>query len=184
MYCIFIISTENPAGKNPHALFEYEKSRKLSLLKTVPGELAMQLTLAADQFIVQRSIPAPAEGGYLHEIKTIIAGYHWFTDWSRDTMISLPGLCLQTGRFADAKKIISVFAHSVSQGMLPNRFLDQEESPEYNTADGTLWYFNAVYAYLQATNDRNFILQEILPVLKNIIEWHFKGTRYRIHVDC
>ncbi len=177
-----LISTENPAGKNPHVLFEYEKDRKLSLLKTVPGELAIQLTLAADQFIVERSITAPAEGSSALKLKTIIAGYHWFTDWSRDTMVSLPGLCLQTGRYEDAKKIISVFAHSLSQGMLPNRFLNQEESPEYNTADGTLWYFNTVYAYLQATNDRNFVLQEILPVLKNIIEWHFKGTRYGIHV--
>ena len=177
-----LISTENPAGRNPYELFEHEKDRKLSLLKTVPGELTRQLTLAADQFIVERSIRDPAESGSVLKLKTIIAGYHWFTDWSRDTMISLPGLCLQTGRFEDAKKIISVFAHSISQGMLPNRFLDQNESTEYNTADGTLWYFNAVYAYLQATNDRNFILQEILPVLKNIMEWHFKGTRYGIHV--
>ena len=177
-----LISTENPVGKNPRVLFENERDRKLSLLKTVPGELTMQLTLAADQFIVKRSITEPADGGSVMKLKTVIAGYHWFTDWSRDTMIALPGLCLHTGRFEDAKKIISVFARSISQGMLPNRFLDQKESAEYNTADGTLWYFNAVYAYLQATNDRNFVLQEILPVLKNIIEWHFKGTRYGIHV--
>jgi|SRR5664279_2355260 len=177
-----LVSTENPVGKNSNVLFEQEKDRKLSLLKTVPGELAMQLTLAADQFIVQRTIPGPADVRSTQELKTIIAGYHWFTDWGRDTMISLQGLCLQTGRFEDAKKIISVFAQSVSQGMLPNRFLNQNEPPEYNTVDGTLWYFNAVYAYLQATNDRNFIFQEILPVLKNIIEWHFKGTRYGIHV--
>jgi predicted glycogen debranching enzyme len=177
-----MISTENPGGKNPHRLFEDERNRRFSLLKTVPGELAMQLTLAADQFIVQRTIPEHANRLPV-KLKTIIAGYHWFTDWGRDTMISIPGLCLQTGRFADAKKIISVFADSVNQGMLPNRFLGQKEPPEYNNADGTLWYFNAVYAYLQVTNDRNFILQEILPVLKNIIEWHFKGTRYGIHVD-
>jgi predicted glycogen debranching enzyme len=177
-----LISTENPGGKNAHRLFENERDRRLSLLKTVPGELAIQLTLAADQFIVQRTIPEQANRLAV-KLKTVIAGYHWFTDWGRDTMISLPGLCLQTGRLEDAKKIISVFANSVSQGMLPNRFLDQNEPPEYNTADGTLWFFNAVYAYLQVTEDRNFILQEILPVLKNIIEWHFKGTRFGIHVD-
>ena len=177
-----MISTENPSGKNPNTLFEEEKNRKMSLLKTVPGEMTRQLTLAADQFIVQRTIIENDDRRLTLKLKTIIAGYHWFTDWGRDTMISLPGLCLQTGRFGDAKKIISVFAKSVSQGMLPNRFLDQDEPPEYNTADGTLWYFNAVYAYLLATGDRNFILGEILPVLKNIIEWHFKGTRYGIHV--
>jgi predicted glycogen debranching enzyme len=177
-----MISTLNPAGKNPNTLFENEKHRKFSLLKTVPGDLARQLTLAADQFVVQRTIPADANHQSPIHLKTVIAGYHWFTDWGRDTMISLAGLCLQTGRFEDAKKIISVFAQSVSMGMLPNRFLDHDEPPEYNTVDGTLWYFNAVYAYLQATNDRNFILKEILPVLKNIIEWHFKGTRYGIHV--
>jgi predicted glycogen debranching enzyme len=97
-------------------------------------------------------------------------------------MISLPGLCLQTGRFEDAKKIITVFGQSLSMGMLPNRFLDFDEPPEYNNADGTLWYFQAVYAYLRATNDRAFVLNEILPALKNIMEWHFKGTRYGIHV--
>jgi predicted glycogen debranching enzyme len=116
-------------------------------------------------------------------LKTIIAGYHWFTDWGRDTMIALPGLCLQTSRYEDAKKIISVFAKSVSMGMLPNRFKDNYEPPEYNNVDGTLWYFNAVYFYLHKTNDSQFILKEILPVLKDIISWHFKGTRYNIHVD-
>jgi predicted glycogen debranching enzyme len=167
-----IISTENPAGRNPDTLFETEKLRKLSLITTVPGDLLRQLVLASDQFIVKRD-----------QLKTVIAGYHWFTDWGRDTMISLPGLCLGTGRYEDAKKIINVFAKSVSEGMLPNRFQDNKEPPEYNNADGTLWYFNAVYSYLQITNDRKFILKEILPVLKGIIEWHFKGTRYNIHVD-
>jgi predicted glycogen debranching enzyme len=116
-------------------------------------------------------------------LATIIAGYHWFTDWGRDTMISLPGLTLSTGRFEDAKKIIAAFAKTVSMGMLPNRFQDNGEAPEYNNVDGTLWYFVAVYKYLQATGDKEFVLNEILPVLKEIIDWHFKGTRYNIHVD-
>jgi predicted glycogen debranching enzyme len=178
-----IISTENPTGKNPDSLFENEKNRKLSLLTGVPGDLQRQLVLVADQFIVDREIPAASAGTPAIALKTVIAGYHWFTDWGRDTMISLPGLCLMTGRYGDAKKIISVFAKSVSMGMLPNRFQDNDEPPEYNNVDGTLWYFNAVYAYLHATNDRVFILKEILPVLRDIIEWHFKGTRYHIHVD-
>jgi predicted glycogen debranching enzyme len=97
-------------------------------------------------------------------------------------MISLPGLTLSTGRFQDAKKILSAFAQSVSMGMLPNRF-QEKEPPEYNNVDGTLWYFIAVYKYLLATDDKKFVLSEILPVLKDIIDWHFKGTRYNIHVD-
>lgn len=168
-----IISTENPEGRNAKDLFKNELKRRKALLKDQPeDETLQQLILAADQFIVKRS----------EHLKTVIAGYHWFTDWGRDTMISLPGLTLSTGRFEDAKKILAAFAQSVSMGMLPNRF-QEKEPPEYNNVDGTLWYFIAVYKYLQATGDKKFVLNEILPVLKDIIDWHFKGTRYNIHVD-
>ncbi len=168
-----IISTDNPEGKDGKELIKQELKRRKKLLKSQPGnETLQQLILAADQFIVKRN----------EDLKTIIAGYHWFTDWGRDTMISLPGLTLSTGRFDDAKKIIAAFAQSVSMGMLPNRF-QEKEPPEYNNVDGTLWYFIAVYKYLKATNDKKFVLDEILPVLKDIIDWHFKGTRYNIHVD-
>jgi predicted glycogen debranching enzyme len=167
-----IISTENPSGKDAFELFEKERQRKQSLIKNITDETTQQLTLAADQFIVKRG----------EHLKTVIAGYHWFTDWGRDTMISLPGLTLSTGRYTDAKKIIAAFARVVSMGMLPNRFQDNGEAPEYNNVDGTLWYFIAVYKYLQHTNDTAFILDEILPVLKDIIDWHYKGTRYNIHV--
>lgn len=169
-----IISTENPAGRNAHDLFQKEKERRQQLLIGQPeDETLQQLILAADQFIVKRN----------ESLKTVIAGYHWFTDWGRDTMISLPGLTLSTGRYEDAKKILAAFAKSVSMGMLPNRFQDNGEAPEYNNVDGTLWYFIAVYKYLQASGDKEFVLNEILPVLKEIIDWHFKGTRYNIHVD-
>ncbi|MEP7317532.1 MAG: amylo-alpha-1,6-glucosidase [Panacibacter sp.] len=172
-----IISTENPAGRDAHALFEKEKERRLALINrstNQPVNLSTEqrLILAADQFIVKRG----------EDLKTVIAGYHWFTDWGRDTMISLPGLCLSTGRFEDARKILSAFAKNVSMGMLPNRFQDNNEPPEYNNVDGTLWYFIAIKKYLDATDDEEFILNEILPVLKEIIDWHFKGTRYNIHV--
>lgn len=168
-----ILSTENPAEYDAFELLDKEKARRESLFDARhTSSLEQMLTLAADQFIVKRSA----------NLKTVIAGYHWFTDWGRDTMISLPGLCLSTGRYDDAKKIISAFAESVSMGMLPNRFQDNGEAPEYNNVDGTLWYFIAVYKYLQATGDKDFILQDILPVLKDIIDWHFKGTRYNIHV--
>ena len=167
-----IISTDDPAGRDADELLAKESLRRQLLLNQQPGdETLQQLVLAADQFIVKRD----------EDLKTVIAGYHWFADWGRDTMISLPGLCLSTGRFEDARKIIAAFAQSVSMGMLPNRFQDNGEAPEYNNVDGTLWYFIAVYKYLQASGDKKFVLDDILPVLKDIIEWHYRGTRYHIH---
>lgn len=168
-----IVSTENPEERDGADLIKQEYKRRKKLLKGQPEDQTLrQLILAADQFIVKRD----------EDLKTVIAGYHWFTDWGRDTMISLPGLTLSTGRFDDAKKILAAFAQSVSMGMLPNRF-QEKEPPEYNNVDGTLWYFIAVYKYLLATDDKKFVFDEILPVLKEIIDWHFKGTRYNIHVD-
>ena len=135
-----------------------------------------QLVLAADQFIVSRPSSTNPEG------KTIIAGYPWFSDWGRDTMISLPGLTLATGRPEVAHPILSTFAQYVSQGMLPNVFPDQGQEPAYNTVDATLWYFEAVWAYYTTTEDTAF-LKELFPVLTEIIDWHCRGTRYNIHLD-
>lgn len=167
-----IVSTDEVAGKDAIRLFEQEKRRRELVVKDFSEiDELKQLAFAADQFIVKRG-----------DLKTIIAGYHWFADWGRDTMISLPGLCLTTGRFEDAKNILKAFANSVSEGMLPNRFPDQGEAPEYNTFDATLWYFHAIYQYYKYTKDSVFI-KSILPVLRDIIDWHYKGTRYNIHVD-
>ncbi len=135
------------------------------------------LVLAADQFIVDRPVPEDPHG------KTIIAGYHWFSDWGRDTMISLPGLTISTGRPEVARSILRTFARYVDQGMLPNRFPDAGEQPEYNTVDATLWYFEAVRAYYSATDDDN-LLGELFPILADIINWHCRGTRYNIHLDA
>ncbi|MBD2492349.1 amylo-alpha-1,6-glucosidase [Aulosira sp. FACHB-615] len=134
------------------------------------------LVLGADQFIVDRSVPEESHG------KTIIAGYPWFSDWGRDTMISLPGLTIATGRPEVARAILRTFAKYVNQGMLPNRFPDVGEEPEYNTVDATLWYFEAIRAYDNATND-DHLLSELFPVLADIIYWHCRGTRYGIHLD-
>ena len=179
-----IVSTEDPSGRNAHELFATERKRREILVDGEDDETTRLLVLAADQFIVQRNL-VNISGNESHEVEgaTIIAGYHWFTDWARDTMISLPGLCLSTGRFEDARKILSAFAASVSMGMLPNRFQDNGHEPEYNNVDGTLWYFIAVKKYLQATSDSKFILKTILPVLKEIIDWHYRGTRFNIRVD-
>ncbi len=170
-----IISTNNPAGRDAFKLFTTEERRREALLVSPSNkdEFSKILTLAADQFVVKRG----------EDLKTLIAGYHWFSDWGRDTMISLPGICLVTGRFDDAKKILRAFAQSTSQGMLPNRFPDVGEQPEYNTVDATLWFFVAIYKYLQASGDEKFVRDELMPILRDIIAWHDRGTRYRIHVD-
>ena len=135
-----------------------------------------QLILAADQFVVERSLPEEPDG------RSVIAGYHWFGDWGRDTMIALPGLTLTTGRPEIAKKILFAFARYVDGGMLPNNFPDAGGEPEYNTVDAALWYFEAVRQYFEATNDAEAV-SRLYPVLAEIIRAHLNGTRYNIHVD-
>jgi predicted glycogen debranching enzyme len=171
-----IVSTDAPQGRDAFALLEGEQQRRQALLDQAGYDdpLLQRLVLAGDQFIVQRG----TEG-----LKTIIAGYHWFTDWGRDTMISLPGLCLATGRYDDARKILLSFARATDQGMIPNRFPDNGEAPLYNTIDGTLWFFVAVYKFWQATGDLPFIAAQLLPVLGDILSWHQRGTRFDIHMD-
>jgi predicted glycogen debranching enzyme len=135
-----------------------------------------QLVLAANQFVVSRPLAVDPEG------LSLIAGYHWFGDWGRDTMIALPGLTLATGRREIAGRILRTFAQFVDGGMLPNVFPDAGETSEYNTADATLWYFETVRQYVEATGDLN-LLRDLYPVLQEIIDAHVNGTRYRIHVD-
>jgi predicted glycogen debranching enzyme len=137
-----------------------------------------QLVLAADQFIVRRGV-GDRPGGH-----SVIAGYPWFGDWGRDTMIALPGLTLATGRPEVAASILSTFAAFVDRGMLPNRFPDQGEMPEYNTVDASLWYFEAIRAYYakQPTGD-TALLRELYPAMQEIVDWHRRGTRYGIGVD-
>ncbi|MCC7359128.1 MAG: glycogen debranching enzyme family protein [Anaerolineales bacterium] len=130
-----------------------------------------QLVLAADQFIVRRG------DGY-----TVLAGYPWFGDWGRDTMIALPGLTLNTRRTDVAASVLRTFARYISDGMLPNRFPDVGEQPEYNTVDATLWYFHALERYVAATGDL-VLASELWPSLEDIIAWYRRGTRFGIHVD-
>jgi predicted glycogen debranching enzyme len=144
-----------------------------------------ELVLAADQFIIsptgriEDTVRARAAGD---EVRTVIAGYHWFTDWGRDTMISLEGLTLTTGRKHEAGWILRTFSHYVRDGLLPNMFPDGRSEGLYHTADATLWFFHAIDRYLQATNDR-ITLELILPKLKSIIEHHVAGTRFGIGID-
>jgi predicted glycogen debranching enzyme len=136
-----------------------------------------RLALAADQFLVERRDRSGNPLG-----KTVIAGYPWFSDWGRDTMIALPGLTLATGRVDIAASVLRTFAGFVSQGMLPNRFPDTGEPPEYNTVDASLWFFVAVHEYLRASGDRAFAA-EIYPTLKDMVGWHVRGTRFGIGMD-
>ncbi len=139
----------------------------------VDDSFAQTLAAAAEQYIVSRG-----------DQKTVIAGYHWFSDWGRDAMIALPGLTLPTGKHEVARSILRTFARYVNQGMLPNRFPDAGETPEYNTVDATLWFFEAARAFLEYTGDLEFVGTELYPVFADIIAWHERGTRYGIKVDA
>ncbi|MDX2150368.1 MAG: amylo-alpha-1,6-glucosidase [Bryobacteraceae bacterium] len=169
-----VASTERRRAAHAGDLRRKELKRRASVRNAAPCEdlLVRRLTAAADQFLVKRG-----------EQKTIIAGYPWFTDWGRDTMIALPGLTLATGRHEDARQILEAFAQAVSQGMLPNRFPDFGEEPEYNTVDATLWFFEAARAYEEYTGDTAFLRTRLYPVLRDIVEWHLKGARHGIAVD-
>jgi predicted glycogen debranching enzyme len=125
---------------------------------------------------VKRALPDEPNG------RSVIAGYHWFGDWGRDTMIALPGLTLATGRPEVARQILLAFAKYVDAGMLPNNFPDAGSKPEYNSVDATLWFFEAVRQYFAATRDAQ-TLQTLFPILAGMIDAHVKGTRYQIHVD-
>ncbi len=166
---------------------ERERRRRLSVrahskAKTGTGG---ELVMAADQFVI---IPAGRirDAARSHaagdEVRTVIAGYHWFTDWGRDTMISLEGLTLVTGRHEEAGYILRTFAHYVRDGLIPNMFPEEEVEGRYNTADATLWYFHAIDRYLEYTGDRE-TLRILLPKLQDIVEHHLQGTRFGIRVD-
>jgi predicted glycogen debranching enzyme len=149
---------------DPFALVDKERVRRNAVVAAagVDDETARTLVLAADTFVVRRG----------EDLRTVIAGYPWFSDWGRDTMIALPGVCLSTGRHDDAKRILRAFARSVDGGMLPNRFPDGGEAPEYNTVDATLWFFVAAHRYLEATSDEPFVLGELLSVFDDIVACH------------
>jgi predicted glycogen debranching enzyme len=166
-----------------------ERARREGLLERAPpaarGGPAAELVLAADAFVVepagrvQEAAHARAEG---YEPRTVIAGYHWFTDWGRDTMISLEGLTLSTGRAAEGAAILLAFARHVRDGLIPNLFPEGNAEGLYHTADATLWMFHALDRYLAATGDRR-TLRRLLPTMEDVVRHHVRGTRYGIGVD-
>ncbi len=176
---------------DPAELYDFELDRRRNLLgRSVRGaelsDTEATLVLAADQFVISpvgRTIDAVRARARGDSLRTVIAGYHWFTDWGRDTMISLEGLCLLTGRHREARWILRTFAGYVRDGLVPNLFPEGSHKGLYHTADATLWFFHALERYLAYTADIPF-LTELLPLLEDIVAKHVAGTRFGIHVDA
>lgn len=175
----FIATVETEVPSESAEAWKQEEARQHGLLAAakVPADdtAHASLVLAADQFVIKKSERVVRA--------TIMAGYPWFSDWGRDTMISLPGLCLTTGRYDVARDILTSFAGAARNGLLPNRFSDNGGGAEYNTVDATLWFFQAVYAYAEASDDWGFAQTEMLPVLQKMLQAHLQGTDYHIGVD-
>jgi predicted glycogen debranching enzyme len=174
---------------DPKQAWDAESDRKRRLLMeahpAIWHEHWHELVWAADQFIftpVGRQEDTTRARAAGDEIRSIIAGYHWFTDWGRDTMISLEGLTLITGRKVEASYILRTFAHYIRDGLIPNMFPEGKTDGLYHTADATLWFFHALNRYVGQTNDRH-LLDQLLPRLLDIVGHHLRGTRFNIHVD-
>jgi predicted glycogen debranching enzyme len=187
-----VASTETPETMHvlePDRAFDAERGRRRRLVMHAAPEaregVPAELVLAADQFIFTpagRSEETARAHAYGDEVRSVIAGYHWFTDWGRDTMISLEGLTLVTGRHVEAGYILRTFAHYVRDGLIPNMFPERETEGLYHTADATLWFFHAIQRYIDYTQD-TLTLSLLYPTLKSIIDAHVRGTRFGIHVD-
>jgi 4-alpha-glucanotransferase len=181
----FAATLEDLPSFDPYARMQAWLQRERGLLELAAAadagfiqapQWVKQLVLAADSFLIRRPMPSGQEGD------SVIAGYPWFGDWGRDTMIALPGLTLATGRPAIARAILNSYAPLVERGQLPNRFVEAGDRAEYNTVDASLWYIEAWRAYLQASGDRQ-ALAEVFPVLQQIVHWYRQGTRYGIAMD-
>jgi predicted glycogen debranching enzyme len=187
--CASAENWERVAALTIDQAFRAERLRRRRLLQAAPEEarsgIAGELVLAADQFLivpvgrVADTVRAQAVG---EEIRTVIAGYHWFTDWGRDTMISLEGLTLATGRYREAEFILRSFAEYIHHGLIPNLFPEGNTSGLYHTADATLWFFHAIDRFIETTGDRE-MLKFFVPKMIDVAEWHLQGTDFGIHVD-
>jgi len=164
---------------------ENERVLHLLTISRQTDPFAASLVLAADQFIINPATRVADEARVRatgDEPRTVIAGYHWFTDWGRDTMISLEGLALATGRHREAGNILRTFASYIRDGLIPNMFPEGKHAGLYHTADATMWFFHAIWRYFNATNDRETI-RALIPKLLDIIDCHMRGTLFNIHVD-
>ena len=189
---------ENMRALTPNSAVASESERKRRMLTVAADKLGKdlndlvnnhptcaELIWAADQFVITpagRIDDATRAHAVGDEVRTVIAGYHWFTDWGRDTMISLEGLTLSTGRYAEAAWILRTFAHYIRDGLIPNLFPEGQTAGLYHTADATLWFFHAIDRYTTVSHDRS-VLRMALPRLVDIFEWHVRGTGFGIGVD-
>ena len=187
----FIASTESPAvidALSPNDAWNTELERRTRLLVAAgnpPRGLTAELVLAADQFVIKpatRTADTARAKAAGENARSIIAGYHWFTDWGRDTMISLEGLALSTGRAAEARDTLMTFAQHLRDGLIPNLFPEGDQHGLYHTADATMWFFHAIDRYVTMTQDVE-TLRELLPALDEIMRHHRAGTRFGIRVD-
>jgi predicted glycogen debranching enzyme len=179
--CWLVAAVEPTAQMDPGAELDAERARRAAL---VPGEVTEglgTLAAAADAFLVSHRPDAAREAHAEDPPDGIVAGYHWFEEWGRDAMISLPGLTLATGRHDVARAVLRAFASHCDQGLIPNRIPDVGGRPEYNTADATLLMFWAVHKYLEYTEDRGLV-EELASTLREVVEWHVRGTRHGIGV--
>lgn len=169
-----VLTTESIDSVDAAALAQRERKRRTDLRAAAPttDPFAGELWCAMEAYLSARG-----------SRQTVIAGYPWFTDWGRDTFISLPGLCLVTGRWEIAWHTIESFAAHISQGMVPNRFPDIGEQPEYNTIDASLWFVHALERYWAYTKDKARVRAVAWPAVKHIIDGYRQGTRYHIHMD-
>ncbi len=182
-------SWETMLALKPEEAILAEKQRREHLISLAhPASrtgTAAELVLASDQFVIKpagRKEDAARAQATGYELHSVIAGYHWFTDWGRDTMISLEGLTLTTGRYIEAGSIIRTFAYYIRDGLIPNMFPESEKQGLYHTADATLWFFHAIDRYLEITKDRA-ILQLLIPKLLDVVDHHIRGTRFNIKLD-
>ncbi|HEU4686056.1 MAG TPA: amylo-alpha-1,6-glucosidase [Nitrospira sp.] len=171
---VMALTTEPLEFLDAGRVIEEERGRRIERREAAASNdsLAGPLRHAADAYLVQRGAG-----------RTIIAGYPWFADWGRDTFISLPGLCLATGRSDEAWTTIASFASYVSEGMVPNRFPDSGEAPEYNTIDASLWFIDAVGRYAEAVQHEVGIREVAWPAVKQILDGYRRGTRYGIRME-
>jgi predicted glycogen debranching enzyme len=172
---VVVVAGTDPVPHGWDVAPSWQAARQRQAALTDPASekpLAAQLVVAGEQFRVARAT----------QQRTVIAGYHWFADWGRDTMISLPGLAMRPGSLWEARAVLDTYIRYLDHGLIPNRFPDGGEAPEYNTIDATLWLFQAVAAYLRASGDWRFVAER-LDALEGIIEWHVGGTRHNIGMD-
>jgi len=172
---VWVAISDQEIDGDPAAWAEAERRRRERLVADIPPhqQVRRRLVLAADQFLVH---PRPGK-------TSVIAGYPWFTDWGRDTMIALPGLTLTTGRFEEARRVLAAFVEVMDQGLIPNNFGDESAQPAYNTVDATLWMFVAAWRYAEASGDLDFVRDSLYEPLCESLHWHLQGTHNGIKAD-